>query len=49
MYYGSETWCLGLNVIRIFQKTERAMVRSVWSEINGQELDKRSNADIGLQ
>ena len=26
MLYGSETWCLGQNEIRILKRTERAMV-----------------------
>ena len=47
MLYGCETWCLGQIEIGIVRKTERAMVRSVWSKISGQEVDKTSNADVG--
>ena len=49
MFYGNETWCVGQNGIWIQQRTERAMVRSVWSEISGHEVDKRSNVDIRLE
>ena len=46
MNYGSETLCLCQNEIDILHRTERAMVRNMHSEINGQEVNKRSNADI---
>ena len=49
MLYGSETLSLGQNELAILQLTERAMVINVLSEINGQEVDKRSNADVGLE
>ena len=49
MIYGSVTWCLGQNEIGILLRTERAFRdKYVWSEINGQ-VDKRSNADVGLE
>ena len=40
MPYGSKTWCLR-------QKSHDE--KYVWSENNGQEVDKRSNADVGIQ
>ena len=49
MLHGSGTWSLGQNKIGILQRTNRAMMRNVWSEINGQEIDKRSNTDVGLE
>ena len=36
-------WCLGQNEIGILQGTGWAR------EINGQEVDERSNADVGLE
>ena len=38
--YGRETWSLSQNEIGILQITERAMVKNVWSEINGKKSTK---------
>ena len=40
---------MGQNEIGILQRTERDMVRNMWSEINGQEVDNRSKAHAGLE
>ena len=49
MLYGSETWCLGQNEIRIFQTNSKSHgEKYVWSEINEQEVDKRSNQVVHL-
>ena len=49
MLHGRETWCLGQSKIGILQRTERAIVRRVCGSNSGQEVNKRSNADVGLE
>ena len=49
MLDGSETWCLGHNEIGILHIIESHVEKHVLSKINGQEVDKRSNADVGLE
>ena len=43
MLIGSETWCLGLNEIQIWQRTERTMVRSMCGV---KIVDKNSTKDL---
>ena len=43
MPYGSETWCLGHNVVGILQRTETAMLRSICGVKLG---DKKLTKDL---
>ena len=43
MLYGSETWCLFHNEIEILQRTERAMVRSMYGV---KLMDKKSTINL---
>ena len=49
MLYGSKTWCLGQNEAGILHRTKSHGDKYVLSEIIGQEVDKRCNADVVLE
>ena len=49
MLYGREAWYLGQSEIAILHITESHGEKYEWSEISGQEVDNRSNADVGLE